>query len=230
MEPRPLHYIAQAVSGELRHGSPDKMVARLCTDSRLAEPDDLFFALAGERHDGHRFLAEVARRGAGAIVAERDKLPADFCQCAVIAVSNTRRALGQLAARYRRDFDLPVIAVGGSNGKTTAKELIASVLREQKATLWSEASFNNDIGVPLTLLRLERSHQAAVLEAGSNHPGELAPLLQMIAPSHGVVTNIGREHLEFFGDLAGVAREEGTMAEALPASGTLFLNGDDPLV
>jgi UDP-N-acetylmuramoyl-tripeptide--D-alanyl-D-alanine ligase len=227
MEPRPLHYIAQAVSGELRHGSPGKMVGRLCTDSRLVEPNDLFFALAGERHDAHRFLPEVARRGAGAIVAERDKLPADFRQCAVIAVSNTRRALGQLGARYRRDFDLPVIAVGGSNGKTTAKELIASVLRQQKTTLWSEASFNNAIGVPLTLLRLERSHQAAVLEAGSNHPGELAPLLQMIAPSHGVVTNIGREHLEFFGDLAGVALEEGTMAEGLPASGTLFINGDD---
>ena len=222
MEPRPLHYIAQTVSGELLHGSPDKVVARVCTDSRRAEPDDLFIALAGERHDAHRFLPEVARRGAGAIVAERDKLPADSCPCAVIAVSDTRRALGQLGARYRRDFDLPVIAVGGSNGKTTTKELIASVLRQEKATLWSEASFNNAIGVPLTLLRLERSHQAAVLEAGSNHPGELAPLVQMIAPSHGVVTNIGREHLE-----AGVAREEGTMAEGLPASGTLFINGDD---
>ena len=227
MDPRPLHYIAQAVSGELLHGSPDKLVARLCTDSRRAEPGDLFIALAGERHDGHRFLPEVARRGAGAIVAERDKLPADLGTCAVIAVSDTRRALGQLGARYRRDFDLPVIAVGGSNGKTTTKELIASVLREQKATLWSEASFNNAIGVPLTLLRLERRHQAAVLEAGSNHPGELAPLVQMIAPTHGVVTNIGREHLEFFGDLAGVAREEGTLAEELPAAGTLFINGDD---
>jgi UDP-N-acetylmuramoyl-tripeptide--D-alanyl-D-alanine ligase len=203
------------------------MVARLCTDSRLAEPDDLYFALAGERYDAHRFLPEAAGRGVGAVVAERDKLPADFCQCAVIEVGNTRRALGQLGARYRRDFDLPVIAVGGSNGKTTAKELIASVLRQQKATLWSEASFNNEIGVPLTLLRLERSHRAAVLEAGSNHPGELAPLLQMIAPSHGVVTNIGREHLEFFGDLAGVAREEGTMAEGISAAGTLFINGDD---
>ena len=227
MEPRPLHYIAQAVSGELRHGSPDKMVARLCTDSRLAEPGDLFFALAGERHDAHRFLPEAAQRGAGALVAERDKLPADFHPCAVIAVGNTRSALGQLGARYRRDFDLPVIAVGGSNGKTTTKDLIAAVLRQEKATLWSEASFNNAIGVPLTLLRLERSHQAAVLEAGSNHPGELAPLVQMIAPSHAVLTNIGREHLEFFGDLAGVAREEGALAEGLPASGTLFINGDD---
>jgi UDP-N-acetylmuramoyl-tripeptide--D-alanyl-D-alanine ligase len=228
MEPRPLHYIAQATAGELRLGSPDKMVARLCADSRLAEPNDLFFALAGQRFDAHRLLHEVAGRGVGAIVAERAKLPADFHECAVIAVENTRRALGQLGARYRRDFKLPVVVVGGSNGKTTTKELIASVLRQKKAALWSEASFNNEIGVPLTLLRLERAHQAAVLEAGTNHPGELAPLVQMIAPSLGVITNIGREHLEFFGDLAGVAREEGAVAEGLPASGILFINGDDP--
>src|ERR1039458_10154200 len=108
MEPRPLHYIAQAVAGELRHGSPGKTVARLCTDSRLAEPDDLFFALAGARFDAPRLLPEVARRGVGAIVAERDKLPADFSQCAVIAVSNTRRALGQLGARYRKGVVLGV--------------------------------------------------------------------------------------------------------------------------
>jgi UDP-N-acetylmuramoyl-tripeptide--D-alanyl-D-alanine ligase len=227
MEPRSLQYIAQAVSGELRHGSPDKLVSRLCTDSRLAEPGDLFFALAGERFDAHRLLPEVARRGVGVIVAERAKLTGDFRDCAVIAVVNTRRALGQLGARYRRDFQLPVFAVGGSNGKTTTKELIASVLRQKMAVLWSEASFNNEIGVPLTLLRLEQFHQAAVLEAGTNYPGELAPLVQMIAPSHGVITNIGREHLEFFGDLAGVAREEGMIGEGLPAGGTLFLNGDD---
>ena len=98
---------------------------------------------------------------------------------------------------------------------------------QKLATLWSEASFNNDIGVPLTLLRLEKSHQAAVLEAGTNHPGELAPLVKMIQPKFGVITNIGREHLEFFGDVDGVAREEGWLAELLPADGKLFLNGDN---
>ena len=147
--------------------------------------------------------------------------------CAVLAVDDVRTALGKFAAVYRRDFDLPVVAVGGSNGKTTVKELIASVLKQKLATLWSEASFNNDIGVPLTLLRLETSHQAAVLEAGTNHPGELAPLVKMIQPKFGVITNIGREHLEFFGDVAGVAREEGRLAELLPAGGKLFLNGDN---
>jgi UDP-N-acetylmuramoyl-tripeptide--D-alanyl-D-alanine ligase len=130
-----------------------------------------------------------------------------------------------LAARYRADFDLPVIAVGGSNGKTSAKELLASVLRQKLKTLWSEASFNNDIGVPMTLLNLEKTHQAAVLEIGTNHPGELAPLVKMIQPRFGVITSIGREHLEFFGDLAGVAQEEGWLAELLPVEGQLFVTG-----
>jgi len=183
----------------------------------------------GERFDGHTFLAEVGQKGVAAVLIERAKLsqaanlPPDI---GVIAVENTRTALGRLAARYRADFDLPVIAVGGSNGKTTTKELIASVLRQMGPALWSEASFNNDIGVPLTLLKLERTHRAAVLEAGTNHPGELAPLVRMIQPRFGVVTNIGREHLEFFGSLEGVAQEEGTLGELLPVSGKLFLNGD----
>ena len=146
--------------------------------------------------------------------------------CAVLAVDDVRVAFGKFAAAYRQQFDLPVIAVGGSNGKTTVKELVASVLRQKFSTLWSEASFNNDIGVPMTLLRLNKSHQAAVLEAGTNHPGELAPLVKMIAPKFGVITSIGREHLEFFGDVAGVAQEEGWLAELLPADGKLFLNGD----
>jgi UDP-N-acetylmuramoyl-tripeptide--D-alanyl-D-alanine ligase len=228
MEPRTLEYIAQVMEGELRNGSPERCVARISTDSRQLEPGDLFFALVGEHHDGHSFLAKVPPGGAAAVVAQRGKLPPGFDACPAILVDHTRRALGRLAAAYRSGFDLPVVAVGGSNGKTTTKELIASVLRQKKATLWSEASFNNDIGVPLTLLRLERAHQAAVLEAGTNHPGELTPLLKMMSPRYGVVTNIGREHLEFFHDLVGVVREEGSIAECLPADGVLFLNGDNP--
>jgi UDP-N-acetylmuramoyl-tripeptide--D-alanyl-D-alanine ligase len=228
MEPRPLIYAAEAMQGELLRGSPQGMVTRLSTDSRQTEAGDLFFALAGERFDGHTFLPEAARRGVAAVVAEWKKIPPGFDGCPVIAVDNTRAALGRLAKAYRGGFNLPIVAVGGSNGKTTTKELIASVLRQKKRTLWSEASFNNDIGVPLTLLRLERPHQAAVLEAGTNHPGELAPLLELIAPRFGVVTNIGREHLEFFHDLVGVTREEGAMAEAVPSAGVLFLNGDNP--
>src|SRR5689334_5810826 len=230
MEPRSLTYVAEACGGELLSGSPAAMVARVCTDSRQARPGDLFVALAGEKFDGHHFLNEVAQKGAVAVVVEKGKNPDQAPGCAVIAVGDTRRALGGLAARYRRDFELPVVAVGGSNGKTTVKELLASVLRQRFRILWSEASFNNDIGVPVTLLKLENSHQAAVIEVGTNHPGELAPLVRMAAPRCGVVTSLGREHLEFFGDIEGVVEEEGWLAELLPANGRLFVNGDSPQI
>lgn len=209
------------------HGSPQAPATRVCTDSRQAQPGDLFFAIKGDQFDGHDFLGEVAKKGVAAVVVERGREAVTQPDCAMIRVDNTRHALGRLAAAYRKDFALPVVAVGGSNGKTTTKDLIAAVLRQKLTTLWSEASFNNDIGVPLTLLRLENAHRAAVLEAGTNHPGELAPLVKMIQPRYGVITNIGREHLEFFGDLAGVAEEEGWLAELLPTDGKLFLNGDN---
>jgi UDP-N-acetylmuramyl pentapeptide synthase len=141
-------------------------------------------------------------------------------------VNDSRAALGRLAVAYRLNFDLPIVCVGGSNGKTTTKELIASVLRQKFPTVASEASFNNDIGVPTTLLQLESRHGAAVLEAGTNHPGELEPLVRMIGPTYGVITSIGREHLEFFGDLAGVASEEAWLGELLPATGKLFVHAE----
>jgi len=225
MDPRTLQFIADACAGKLLHGSAETRVARVCTDSRQAQPGDLFFALAGPRFDGHDFLPDVARKAA-AVVIKHERALTDPGPCAVIKVEDPQSALGRLAARYRKDFSLPVTAVGGSNGKTTTKELVASVLSQKLKTVWSESSFNNDIGVPLTLLRVEQPHQAAVVEAGTNHPGELQPLVRMIRPDYGVITCIGREHLEFFGDLAGVAREEGWLAELLPSTGKLFLNGD----
>ncbi|MGZ5530086.1 MAG: UDP-N-acetylmuramoyl-tripeptide--D-alanyl-D-alanine ligase, partial [Limisphaerales bacterium] len=229
MEPRTLQYVAEACQGELKVATPGTTVSRICTDSRQAQAGDLFFALAGERFDAHEFLPQVLETDVAALVVEKAKIERIGSRAPFpsIEVDDTRKALGRLASRYRRDFDLPIVAVAGSNGKTTTKELIASVLRQKKPTLWSEASFNNDIGVPLTLLKLEKVHQAAVLEIGTNHPGELAPLAFMVAPRYAVVTNIGREHLEFFGDLGGVAREEGAVAEAVPAGGVVFLNGDN---
>jgi UDP-N-acetylmuramoyl-tripeptide--D-alanyl-D-alanine ligase len=230
MEPRSLKYIEESSSGELVGGDPQALLHRVCTDSREAQPGDLFIALAGENHDGHAFLEEAAAKGIGAAMVSRSKhgelgglkgLP-------MILVEETRAALGKLAGRYREDFDIPIIAVGGSNGKTTVKEILGTVLRQRFSALWSEASFNNDIGVPLTLLRLNRKHEVAVLEAGSNHPGELAPLIRLIKPEIGVITSIGREHLEFFRDLRGVAEEQAALAKGLPEHGKLFLHGESP--
>ena len=229
-----MKFVAGACDAEVISGLPEENIENVCTDSRAAKAGDVFFAIKGEKFDGHEFACEVAAKGAAAVVVEksraqalRSKVPSGT---GLLAVADVRVALGRLAAAYRREFNMPVIAVGGSNGKTTTKELVASVLREKLPVLWSEASFNNDIGVPMTLLRMDRTHRAAVLEAGTNHPGELAPLVKMIAPKFGIITSIGREHLEFFGDVAGVAQEEGALAELLPADGKLFINGDSEWV
>jgi UDP-N-acetylmuramoyl-tripeptide--D-alanyl-D-alanine ligase len=229
VEARSLKFIAEACDAEIKSGDAAILVKNVSTDSRAAKAGDLFFAIKGEKFDGHDFIEEVAGKKVAAVMIKKSKvrnLKSKVLSVAVLVVDDVRIAFGKLAAAYRQQFDLPVIAVGGSNGKTTTKELLASVLRQKFSTLWSEASFNNDIGVPATLLRLEKTHQAAVLEVGTNHPGELAPLVKMIQPKFGIITNIGREHLEFFGDVAGVAQEEGALAELLPADGKLFLNGD----
>jgi UDP-N-acetylmuramoyl-tripeptide--D-alanyl-D-alanine ligase len=225
-----LKFVAGACDAEILSGPPEAGVKNVCTDSRTAKAGDIFFAIKGEKFDGHDFVGEVAAKGVAAVVIEKSKAQSLRSKVkddvGVLAVDDVRVAFGRFAAAYRKDFSIPVICVGGSNGKTTTKELVASVLRQKFSTLWSEASFNNDVGVPATLLRLERSHQAAVLEAGTNHPGELAALVRLVQPKFGIITSIGREHLEFFGDVAGVAQEEGMLAELLPADGKLFLNGD----
>ena len=229
MDPRPLSYIAQACAGEIIAGAGSSLVSRVCTDSRQAREGDLFIAVRGDRFDGHEFLSEVAAKKVTAVMVARARGPLPPLNVPVMVVSDTRAALGCLAGKYRCDFSLPVVAVAGSNGKSTTKELVASVLQQKFSTLRSEASFNNDIGVPYTLLQLERKHQAAVLEVGTNHPGELAPLVAMIQPRFGIITSLGREHLEFFGGLDGVVEEEGALAELLPPDGRLFLNATSDL-
>ena len=229
MDPRPLSFFVTATGGESLLGSPTAVVTRVVTDSREVRPGDLFVALEGERFNGHDFLEDVRSKGAVAVVLARRQLVKLPERTPALVVDDTRVAYGRIAAAYRRQFDLPVICVGGSNGKTTTKEILASLLARKFVTLRSEASFNNDVGVPATLLHLDATHQAAVLEAGTNHPGELAPLVEMITPRIGIITSIGREHLEFFGDLAGVAAEEGALAQLLPAAaegGVLVLNGE----
>jgi UDP-N-acetylmuramoyl-tripeptide--D-alanyl-D-alanine ligase len=226
VDPLSIPFIVDACRGRLAQGLSSAVVRRVCSDSRLAQDGDLFLAIPGERFDGHQFLPEVTARGVAAVLVERGKWAGIAGDCAVIEVDDVRAGLGRLGASYRRQLSARCVAVAGSNGKTTTKELVAAVLRQRYATVWSEASFNNDLGVPFTLLRMDRAHQAAVLELGTNHPGELAPLIDMVSPQFGVITSIGREHLEFFGTVAGVAEEEGTLAARLPADGLLVLDGD----
>jgi len=226
MEQRALQFAAEAASGRLEGITGETLFTGVTIDSRSIRPGDLFVALRGEHTDGHAYVEESLARGAVAAVVEEGIAIASGHPRLV--VQNPRAALGQIAVAYRAAFNLPTAAIAGSNGKTTTKELCAAVLRQKLTTIWSEASFNNDLGIPLTLLRLEKTHQAGVFEAGTNHPGELAPLLRMIRPRYGVITSIGREHLEFFGDLAGVIDEEGALGESLPPDGVLFVNGDTP--
>jgi UDP-N-acetylmuramoyl-tripeptide--D-alanyl-D-alanine ligase len=226
MTPRSLQQVAYDCGGSLLGDGAGVVAQRVCIDSRAVTAGDLFVALKGDRFDGHDYLSEVAAQGAvGALVDS--SVGGRHLPLPAVLADNTRAALGRLAGACRREFDPCVIAVGGSNGKTSTKELIATVLGGRMDTLYSEASFNNDIGVPLTLLRLEARHQVAVCEVGTNHPGELAPLVRLVRPKIGVITSLGREHLEFFGDMAGVCREEGVLAEQLPPDGTLYFGADN---
>jgi len=221
-----LQFISESTGGRIVRGDPGLAVKGVCSDSRKLAPASLFVALRGDRFDAHDYLGDVCRGGVTAVLVESgrgDGLPG---QCGIVEVPNPRAALGALAAAYRLRFGCPFVAIGGSNGKTTTKELLAALLMPSRPVMWSEGSFNNDLGVPFTLLRVEADHQAVVVEVGSNHPGELEPLLRWTRPTAGIITSIGREHLEFFGDLEGVAREEGTLADQIPTSGLLVMNAD----
>lgn len=228
MSPRTLQYVAAALGGEILRGDPAACLVRVSTDTRTIRPGDAFLALTGENHDAHQFLGDAVKAGAAVLVVNRRGASDLPDGPAVIVVDETRVAFGKLAARYRIDFDLPVVAVGGSNGKTSTKELIGAVLGAVGPVVASEASFNNDVGVPATLLRIDDSTRVAVVEVGTNHPGELAPLVRMAKPRIGVITSLGREHLEFFGDLDGVVREEGALAEGMAPDGCLIVHGDSP--
>lgn len=228
MEPRTLQFLAQACGAQLMNCRQDAVFTSVNGDSRQIVKGQIFWSIAGDRFDGHDFAAAAIEGGAIAAVVEHKKLEQLPKNLPLVAVDDSRIALRKFAARYREDFSPATICVCGSNGKTSVKDLIFSVLSEKMETVASEASFNNEIGVPHTLLRIEERHRAAVLELGTNHPGELAPLIRLTRPKIGVITSIGREHLEFFGDLAGVAAEEGTLAELLESDGLLILNGDSP--
>ncbi|QAZ39980.1 UDP-N-acetylmuramoylalanyl-D-glutamyl-2, 6-diaminopimelate--D-alanyl-D-alanine ligase [Methylibium sp. Pch-M] len=211
-------------------GDPATPLLRVHSDTRTLRAGDLFVALKGERFDAHDFLPQARAAGAVAAIAEHGLAEAGL---AGLQVADSRAALGTLGANWRARMSLPLIAVTGSNGKTTVTQMIASILRAWvgDAAFATEGNFNNDIGVPLTLLRLRQDgdtwHRAAVVELGMNHAGEIAELARMAAPTVALVNNAQREHQEFMAGVEAVARENGSVIEALGASGTAVFPSDD---
>ena len=213
----------RAVGAEVRGTLPSGELSAVITDSRQAVPGCLFAAIPGERADGHDYIGAAAERGAVCALCERFT-PCDLPQ---LRVPDVQAALRELAAFYRAQFDIPFIGVTGSVGKTTAKEMIASVLSQRFHTLRTEKNFNNELGVPLTLFRLEPSHEAAVVEMGISHFGEMTRLTAMVRPDIAVFTLIGDAHLEFLGDRAGVLRAKAEILNGMSAGGLVIANGDD---
>jgi len=218
---------ALEIPGAIVIGDENIAFDRVSTDSRTAGPGDLFIAIKGDRFDAHNFLPQVAQRGVAAVLASR--LPDDFAAPA-IKVKDTRIALGALAHGWRKRFTIPLIAVTGSNGKTTVKEMISSIFAAavgESARLATAGNFNNDIGLPLTLFRLNETHKLAVIELGMNHPGETETLGKIAAPTVAVVNNAQREHQEFMATVEAVALEHASVIHALGANGTAVFPADD---
>lgn len=205
-------------------------------DSRKCGKNDLFFAIKGERFDGHDFVSDVLKKGCKCAVVSKkwyqnQKVKSSFNKKCLVTVTDTITALGELAGIYRNKFVIPVIGVAGSNGKTSAKDFIAHVLSKKYNVLKTEGNLNNAIGVPLTIFRLNDKHEIAVIELGTNHFNEISYLCRVANPQFGILTNIGKEHLEFLKNLKGVAKAEGELVEYLKKNyGTFFLNADDKYI
>jgi UDP-N-acetylmuramoyl-tripeptide--D-alanyl-D-alanine ligase len=199
-----------------------------CTDTRRLLPGGMFFALKGPNFDANAFAAKALEAGCTFAVVD-DPAAATDPRC--LLVPDVLKALQQLALHHRRTFTIPVIGITGTNGKTTTKELVLAVLSDDRTTLATEGNLNNHIGVPLTLLRIAREHRIAIIEMGANHVGDIAELVNIAEPTHGLITNIGRAHLEGFGSYEGVITAKTEMYAFLRAhAGTLFVNADDPLL
>jgi UDP-N-acetylmuramoyl-tripeptide--D-alanyl-D-alanine ligase len=215
-----LHEAADALGAHW--AGEDVMLQGVGTDTRTLQSGQLFVALHGPNFDGHDYLAEAKAKGAAACMVEKP-----VANCSALIVGDTRLALGQLARVWRHHFAMPLVAVTGSNGKTTVKEMLASIFAQLGDVLATRGNLNNDIGVPLTLLGLDSSHTSAVVELGANHAGEIAYLTALVEPNVAVITNAASAHLEGFGTLNGVANAKGEIFQGLKEDGTAIINADD---
>lgn len=216
-----LSQIAKLLNGKLTGN--DASFESVSTDTRTIKAGELFIALKGPNFNANRLVDDaVAKKAVAALVGEpvASSIP-------TIQVADTRIALGQLAAFHRQQFNIPLIGLTGSCGKTTTKTMLANIMQQHGETLATQGTLNNDIGVPLTLLHLRPQHQFAVIEMGANHPGEIAYVAEMAKPNVAFITNVAAAHLEGFGDLPGVARAKGEIFQSLPSNGTVIINADD---
>ncbi|MBI4706998.1 MAG: UDP-N-acetylmuramoyl-tripeptide--D-alanyl-D-alanine ligase [Candidatus Omnitrophica bacterium] len=222
--------LARAANGSLISGNKDSFVDGISTDSRLIKPRFAFLAIKGDKFDGHDFIEEVVRRGIDTVIVSSLQFNSrlqGLNSLNIIEVKDTTKALGDIARFWRKRFKIPVIAVTGSNGKTTTKEMIAHVLSLKFKVLKNEGTKNNHIGVPLTLLNLDESFDLAVIELGTNHFGEIDYLSKICQPNIGLITNIGPSHLEFLKDLNGVCQEKYSLIKNLRLPNFGILNADD---
>ncbi|MBN2516148.1 MAG: UDP-N-acetylmuramoyl-tripeptide--D-alanyl-D-alanine ligase [Deltaproteobacteria bacterium] len=225
--------IIKATGGSLIRGRVEQCVAGISTDSRTVSKDNLFIPLAGERYDGHAFINNAVNKGATGILVQRGRegdtigIPGHIC---IISVDDTLNAYGDIAGSWRNRFDIPVIAVTGSSGKTTTKEMIAATTGLSKTVLKNRGNLNNLVGLPLTLLEMNSDHQVAVLEMGTNRPGEIARLTEIARPYVGVITNVGPAHLAGLKSLEGVREEKGTLFSTMEQEGVAVVNYDDQAV
>lgn len=239
--------LVEITGGRLLSGHPSgsmgRGIRRLCTDSRVAKVGDLYVALSGEQFDGHQFVSQALRAGvSGALIQadqwpelepavvsfQRDQSQPRDASFVIVGVPDPLRAFQDLASYHRGRFDIPLVAVTGSNGKTTNKEMTAHVLGQRWNILKTEGNFNNRIGVPKTLLRLSSAHQVAVIEMGVDQQKQTTRLCEIACPTIGVITNIGPDHLEFFGSLEGSAQAKAELVDWMPSYGAIALNADDP--
>lgn len=222
MIPLDANTIAQQTGGELAAGRGEVLATAASTDTRTIPAGAVFFALRGDRFDANDFAAQALQSGATIAVVDRweGECPA---HAAVIRVPDTLAALQRLAAWYRRKWEIPVLGITGSNGKTSTKDFTAAVMDRAFEVCANRGNLNNHIGLPLSILTLEDRHQVGIFEMGMNHPGEIAPLCEIAKPKLGIITNIGSAHIEYMGSREGIAEEKGALARSLPEDGALFV-------
>ncbi|MCL6589426.1 MAG: UDP-N-acetylmuramoyl-tripeptide--D-alanyl-D-alanine ligase [Firmicutes bacterium] len=223
-----LHELITATGGVLRQGAPEQLISGITTDSRRIKPGELFLALRGERFDGHDFIPAAINNGAAAIMTMDDITVNE--PVAVIQTPDTLAAYGAIARFHRERFRIPVIGITGSNGKTTTKDLAAAVLAQKYNTVRTEANYNNEIGLPATLLNITPETEVAIVEMGMRGLGQIRELAGIARPDMAIVTNVGLTHLELLGSQENIAKAKAELVEALPSGGVAILNGDDEYV